>query len=60
VRFLLTTQKEDGSWLVETRVTETVNTYFESGFPHGKNQWISISGTSWATMALTLTVDPDR
>lgn len=60
VKFLLRTQKEDGSWLVETRVTETVNTYFESGFPHGKHQWISICGASWATMALTLTVDPGR
>ena len=60
VKFLLTTQKEDGSWLVETRITNPEQIYFESGFPHGKNQWISISGTSWATMALTLAVDPGR
>jgi hypothetical protein len=26
----------------------------ESGFPHGKNQWISAAGTSWATMAIAL------
>jgi len=30
--------------------------YFESGFPHGKDQWISVAGTNWATMALTLTM----
>jgi hypothetical protein len=26
----------------------------ESGFPHGKHQWISAAGTSWATMAIAL------
>jgi hypothetical protein len=30
--------------------------YFESGFPYEKDQWISISATSWATAALALTV----
>jgi hypothetical protein len=24
----------------------------DSGFPHGKDQWISAAGTSWAVMAL--------
>jgi hypothetical protein len=32
--------------------------YFESGFPYEKDQWISISATSWATAALALTVPP--
>ena len=32
-------------------------TYFESGFPHKKSQFISISGASWATMALALTLE---
>ena len=27
--------------------------YKESGFPHGKDQWISAAGTSWAVMALS-------
>ncbi len=53
VRFLLASQKEDGSWLVVSR-SRPFQTYFESGFPHKKNQWISISATSWATMALSL------
>jgi hypothetical protein len=29
---------------------------FESGFPFGHNQWISAAASSWATMALPLTV----
>ncbi len=30
----------------------------DSGFPHGKNQWISAAGTSWATMAIALALPP--
>jgi len=56
VRFLLKTQRDDGSWLVQSR-SLPVQRYFESGFPHGANQWISAAGTSWATMALILTVE---
>ncbi len=55
VEFLLKTQHQDGSWLVQTRVIP-IQRYFESGFPHGKNQWISAAGTSWATMALALSM----
>jgi hypothetical protein len=31
-----------------------VQPYFESGFPHGKDQFISIAASNWATMALIL------
>jgi hypothetical protein len=51
--FLLRTQFADGSWLVRSR-SFPVQPYKESGFPFGKDQWISAMGTSWATMALTL------
>jgi hypothetical protein len=51
--YLLRTQLEDGSWLVRTR-SFPFQPYKESGFPHGKNQWISSTGTSWAVWALTL------
>lgn len=51
VQFLLDTQLEDGSWRVKTR-SKPIQTYFESGFPHGKDQFISICGTSWAVAAL--------
>lgn len=52
VKYLLETQEPDGSWLVHKRAVP-VNAYFESGFPHGKFQFISYAGTCWATMALS-------
>jgi hypothetical protein len=54
VAYLLRTQFEDGSWLVRSR-SNPVQPYKESGFPHGRHQWISAAGTSWAVMALALT-----
>ena len=51
--FLLRTQLADGSWLVRTR-SSPVQAFKESGFPHGRHQWISAAGTSWAAMALAL------
>ncbi|HEV2177636.1 MAG TPA: ankyrin repeat domain-containing protein [Terriglobia bacterium] len=53
VQFLLNTQVEDGSWHVKTRALG-LQPYFENGFPHGVDQFISAAGTGWATMALTL------
>lgn len=53
VAYLLRTQLEDGSWLVRSR-SFPFQPYKESGFPHGKNQWISAAGTSWAVWALSL------
>ena len=49
--WLLKNQKADGSWLLKTR-SKPIQKYFESGFPHGKDQFISISATCWAVMAL--------
>jgi ankyrin repeat protein len=57
IRFLLNTQLEDGSWFVKTRAL-AFQPYFEAGFPHGFDQWISAAGTSWATMALALGSPP--
>jgi ankyrin repeat protein/mono/diheme cytochrome c family protein len=59
VKYLLGTQAPDGSWLVRSRSIE-IQPYFESGFPYGHDQWISAAGTSWAAMALSLTVEPSR
>jgi hypothetical protein len=53
VRYLLSTQQEDGSWYVKTRAMG-FQPYFDAGFPHGFDQWISAAGTSWATLALSL------
>jgi hypothetical protein len=60
IGFLMRTQFPDGSWLVRTR-TYPVQMPKDSGFPHGRNQWISAAGTSWATMALLLALpSPSR
>ena len=59
VRFLLKEQRDDGSWLVETRASP-VQVAVDNVFSHGKHQWISSSATSWSTMALILGVSPDR
>ncbi len=59
VEFLLRTQLADGSWFVRTRSFPVVE-YVNSGFPHGKSQFISAAATCWATMALTLTVPRPR
>jgi hypothetical protein len=55
--FLLRTQKADGSWHVRSR-SVPFQQIRESGFPHGKDQWISAAGTSWAAMALSLALPP--
>jgi hypothetical protein len=56
ITFLLKTQFQDGSWLVVSRARGT-QPYFESGFPHGTNQFISAAGTAWATSALLLSLE---
>ncbi len=57
VAFLLRTQKGDGSWHVRSR-SNPFQAYFESGFPHGKDQFISIAASGWAATALALTLPP--
>lgn len=55
--YLVKTAREDGSWLVKSR-SKPFQAYFETGFPHGKDQWISSAATAWAVMALILTTSP--
>jgi ankyrin repeat protein len=52
IAYLLRTQLEDGTWFVRSRATIPLQAYFESGFPHGTDQFISAAGTSWAVIAL--------
>ena len=52
-RFLLQTQLEDGTWHVRRRAFPFQPT-MKSGFPHGRDSWISAAATSWAVMALSL------
>ena len=56
LRFLLTNQLEDGTWHVRRRAYPFQPT-MNSGFPHGRDGWISAAATSWAVMALSL---PER
>jgi ankyrin repeat protein len=54
-RFLLSTQADDGTWHVKTRMispAEVSPTYFSTGFPYGKDEYISYAGSCWAVMAL--------
>lgn len=55
--YLRATQEQDGSWHVVSR-SFPFQPYNESGFPHGNDQWISASGTGWATLALMLDKEP--
>ena len=57
VQFLLANQKSDGSWHVRSRAPK-VQPYFQSGFPHDHDQWISTAATAWAVTALAEAVDP--
>ena len=53
LKFLIRTQLDDGSWLVKSR-SHPFQAYFESGFPHGPDQFISVAASAWATAALVL------
>ncbi len=51
--FLVRSQLEDGTWHVRSR-SKPFQLYFESGFPHGNDQFISAAASSWAAAALAL------
>jgi hypothetical protein len=59
VEYLLSTQASDGSWHVKTR-SIWLQPYLESGFPYGRDQFISTAGTAWATLALALAAEPPK
>jgi ankyrin repeat protein len=55
--YLLSTQAEDGSWHVHTRMVSPAAIsppYFETGFPYGHDQMLSTDATCWAAMALMM------
>src|SRR4030095_1258637 len=55
LRFLVSTQASDGTWRVRTRMispAEVSPEYFTTGFPYGKDEFLSYAGSCWATMAL--------
>lgn len=55
VKYLISTQCDDGSWLVRSR-SKPVQPYFDNGDPHGKDQFISTPATCWAVAALAAAV----
>lgn len=60
LQFLLTRQKPDGSWYVRSRLVAGLDIsppYQETGFPYGRDQIISLLGTTWSVQALALALD---
>lgn len=57
--FLLSTQLPGGSWHVASRAPK-LQPYFQSGFPHDHDQWISAAATAWAVTALSETGVKER
>ena len=57
LRYLLSTQAPDGTWHVKSRSLE-FQPYFESGYPYGRDQWISAAGASYATLAIAAAIEP--
>jgi Prenyltransferase and squalene oxidase repeat len=57
--FLVRSQRDDGSWFVHSR-SDPFQPYYESGFPHGKDQFISMAASAWATSALALACPPSN
>jgi ankyrin repeat protein len=59
--FLIGSQAADGSWRVKTRMVSPANIsppYFSTGFPYGKDEFLSYAGSCWAVMALASAGDP--
>lgn len=54
-QFLLNSQMADGSWYVPSRAFP-IQPHFETGFPYGRDQFISMAASNWAASALALAV----
>jgi hypothetical protein len=55
LEFLISTQARNGTWHVRTRMlspAEISPPYFATGFPYGKDEFLSFAGSCWAVMAL--------
>jgi ankyrin repeat protein len=55
LKFLISTQAVDGTWHVRTRMLSPADVspkYFPTGFPYGKDEFLSYAGSCWAVMAL--------
>ena len=55
LKFLVSTQARDGIWRVRTRMVSPATVsppYFSTGFPYGKDEFLSYAGSVWAVIAL--------
>lgn len=59
VHYLLTTQTDDGSWIVATR-SRPIQVFFDNGDAGGASQFISFPTTAWAVLALLEVVETRR
>jgi ankyrin repeat protein len=59
LRYLLTTQREDGSWFVSRRAFPFQPT-MPAGYSHGRDAWISATASSWAVMALSIGLEGEK
>jgi ankyrin repeat protein len=59
LEFLIHTQLADGTWYVQTRA-HPFQPPMDSGFPHGRDGWISAAATGWGVMALAISLDPSH
>jgi N-acyl-D-amino-acid deacylase len=63
IAFLLKTQQPDGSWRMTSRLNPPAPLsppFFDAGYPEGRDQFISMTGASWAVMALASALPPTR
>jgi ankyrin repeat protein len=61
IEYLLKTQAADGTWRMTSRLHPPAPLsppYFDAGYPGGHDQFISLSGASWAVMALAYATGP--
>lgn len=55
IQFLRSSQAKDGTWHVRSRMLSPADIsppYFSTGFPYGKDEYLSYAGSCWAVMAL--------
>lgn len=55
VQWLVSNQAADGSWHVQSWIDTPAKIsppYFESGYPYGHDQYLSMAASGWAVMAL--------
>jgi len=59
--YLLRTQAADGAWHTPSRLHPPAPVsppYFDAGYPHGHDQFLSMQGASWAVIALSYALEP--